>query len=84
LYEYEKGYIESRMWLPCLGDNFLVNNNVDAKSDITSLESMYILHMCGKFGANRDKFVVSFALGAGAAAPLPHSKYGPAPHKLTQ
>jgi hypothetical protein len=49
-HEYEKDY---RI-------NFLVNNNVDAKFDLASLESPYILHMCGKFGANRNKFFVIF------------------------
>jgi hypothetical protein len=51
-----KRAIESRTWLPCLGDNFLENNNVDTKFDLASQESTYILHMCGKFGANRDRF----------------------------
>jgi hypothetical protein len=34
----------------------MVDNNVDAKFDLAILESTYILHMCGKFGANRDTF----------------------------
>jgi hypothetical protein len=40
-----KRAIESRTWLPSLGDNFLVNNNVDAKSDIPSLESTYYVYV---------------------------------------
>jgi hypothetical protein len=43
-HEYEKGYI-IKNWLPSLGDNFLVNNNVDAKSDIPSLEYTYYVYV---------------------------------------
>jgi hypothetical protein len=49
-HEYVRA-IESRTWLPCLGDNFLVSNSVDDKFDLVRLESTYILHSCGKFGA---------------------------------
>jgi hypothetical protein len=40
-----KRAIESRTWLPSLRDNFLVNNNVDAISDIPSLESTYYVYV---------------------------------------
>jgi hypothetical protein len=40
-----KRAIESRTLLPSLGDNFLVNNNADAKSDIRSLESTYYVYV---------------------------------------
>jgi hypothetical protein len=44
-HEYEKGYWIKNVVLPSLGDNFMVNNNVDAKSDIPSLESTYYVYV---------------------------------------
>jgi hypothetical protein len=43
-HEYEKGYRIKNV-VTFLGDNFLVNNNVDAKSDIPSLESTYYVYV---------------------------------------